>query len=217
MGSRNLVGYVLVVASASSLAAANLVTNPGFESGTTGWTTWGSTITKSTEQMRGGSCSCLNTARAYDWQGCVQDLTGKFTVGTTYRVSAWVRMRTRVGERGMILIQRTDSSGVSYFGSEDPLVSSDAWTPLVLYYAHNGTNITGLNLYIIAAGTTDDFFVDDVTVESVYDPQAVGIDLSVANGAVTQRGSGFLFGLSARNRAGCLPTQPSPLRRPRIQ
>jgi len=201
MGSRNLVGYVLVVASASSLAAANLVTNPGFESGTTGWTTWGSTITKSTEQMRGGSCSCLNTARAYDWQGCVQDLTGKFTVGTTYRVSAWVRMRTRVGERGMILIQRTDSSGVSYFGSEDPLVSSDAWTPLVLYYAHNGTNITGLNLYIIAAGTTDDFFVDDVTVESVYDPQAVGIDLSVANGAVTQRGSGFLFGLSATDPA----------------
>jgi hypothetical protein len=192
---------VLLVLWPLSLFAANLMTNPGFESGTSGWTTWGSAITASSEQKRSGSYSCLNTARTADWQGCVQDLTGKLTVGTTYRISAWLRLRNTVGQKGQLTIQRTDASGVNYFGSDAPLVSNDAWTPVVLYYAHSGTAITGVNLFITTPGGTNDFFVDDVTVESAYDPQAVGVDLAVTNGPVTQRGSGFLFGLSATDPA----------------
>ncbi len=202
--------FVLLAMGATDASAANLVTNPGFEGGVGGWTTWGSAISASAEQRRSGVSSCLNTGRTADWQGCVQDLNGKLTVGKGYRISAWLRLRNVAGERGQLTLQRTDAAGVSYFGTDAPLVSNDAWTPVVLHYTHAGTAVTGVNLFITTPGSTNEFFADDVTVETVYDPQAVAVDLSQTRGAVTQCGSGFLFGLSAADPAAAFyePLKP---------
>lgn len=87
----------LVIATAStSVAMANIITNPGFESGMTGWTTnpsfaWGSSTQHvmfgSFDAVNGagfncGSTNCLDpTVGAYLYQ----DLAT--TVGTTYTVS----------------------------------------------------------------------------------------------------------------------------------
>jgi len=193
---------ILLLAGMGKSLAVNVALNAGFETGnTTSWSTWGSTIAASTEQKRTGSFSCLNTARTADWQGSVQDLNGKLTSGLTYRITAWLRLRTTAGLRGQLTIQRTDSAGVSYYGSDTPLLSDDAWTPVILYYTHGGTSVTGLNLYITTPGALVEFFVDDVIVETVYDPQALAVDLSATGAAATQRATGFLFGVS-----GTLPS-----------
>ncbi|MEO7297779.1 MAG: carbohydrate binding domain-containing protein [Verrucomicrobiota bacterium] len=194
-----------VLGAVPELLADNAVTNSGFENGTSGWTTYGSVITATSEQKHSGNSSCLNTARSFYWQGCVQDLTGKLTVGVTYRVSAWVRLKNAVAETVQMLMVTKDILGDHYFGSEDPLVSNDAWTPLVFYYTNSVIGITNTTLSVYAGPSSAqffvEFFVDDVVVESVYAPQAVEVDLSVNQGAVTQCGSGFLFGLSATDPA----------------
>ena len=188
--------FSILLAGLGQALAVNVATNPGFESGTINWTTWGSTIAASTEQKRTGTNSCLNTARTSDWQGAVQDLNGKLTLGSTYRITAFLRLRNTAGIRGQLTIQRTDTAGVSYYGSDTPLLSDTDWTPVILYYTHGGTSVTGINLYCTTPGSLVEFFVDDVTVETIYDAQAVSVDLSATGAATSQSATGFLFGVS---------------------
>jgi len=186
-----------VIGGAVGVSAANLLTNPGFETeNLTGWTTWGSAITQTPEQKHGGSYSCLNTARTADWQGCVQDLTGKLTVGVTYRVEAWMRLRNAASASAQILIKTTYGGADHYAASPATLVFNSAWTRLVFSYTHAGSGTIITYFYAVAGQSTVEFFVDDVALEVTYDPQAAVVDLSTNLGPATPRASGFLFGVS---------------------
>ena len=90
-----LTGLLILALSVGTLYgdAANILTNPGFESGTTGWSAFGGSFTTVTSNPSPHSGS--RSGRAYDrtstWNGILQDVLSKMTVGQTYNVSAWVR------------------------------------------------------------------------------------------------------------------------------
>lgn len=76
----------------------NLIDNPGFESGATnGWGNMGSSIAASSSHVHDGNYSCLCANRTQNWQGPVQDITGKVVNGKTYQCSAWVRTANSPG------------------------------------------------------------------------------------------------------------------------
>ncbi|MHC4232814.1 MAG: carbohydrate binding domain-containing protein, partial [Planctomycetota bacterium] len=78
-------------------ADANVLTNPGFEDGTTGWSGFGCSIDTVTDPVYSGSASGRGYDRAAAWQGPQQDMLGKIVEGATYQVSAWVRTSTAAG------------------------------------------------------------------------------------------------------------------------
>lgn len=68
----------------------NLLSNPGFEDGTTGWMGWGATLSASTERVRTGSGAAVASGRSDTWSGAAQDIFSKVEPGGTYLASFWV-------------------------------------------------------------------------------------------------------------------------------
>ncbi|MGD0248855.1 MAG: carbohydrate binding domain-containing protein [Candidatus Limnocylindrales bacterium] len=66
-----------------------MLTDGNIESGTTGWSVFGSgTISANTSVVHGGSRSLLITGRTASWNGISQGLTSKVTSGRSYARSA---------------------------------------------------------------------------------------------------------------------------------
>ena len=83
-----IAALVLVAVSAPPAAAANLLTNAGFESGTlSGWSCSGGSVV--TSPVRSGSHALAGNATASDNARCTQ--TVSVIPNTAYTVSAWVR------------------------------------------------------------------------------------------------------------------------------
>ncbi|MCP3904433.1 MAG: hypothetical protein GY715_12465 [Planctomycetes bacterium] len=70
-------------------AAMNLLSNPGFEDGTTHWIGFFASINEYTPWSHGGARSIAVTNRAASWAGAYQDVTGHLVSGKTYRFRVW--------------------------------------------------------------------------------------------------------------------------------
>ena len=74
-------------------ADLNILTNPGFEAGTTaGWDDRNCTIAVSTDQTHGGSYSGLASGRTATWQGIKHSILGKLNNEQTCTISGYVRL-----------------------------------------------------------------------------------------------------------------------------
>jgi hypothetical protein len=75
---------------ASPAAAANILVNPGFESGLTGWTCSSSAAAQAvTSPVHGGTRALRATPQGSDTARCQQTVTVQ--PNTTYQLSAWVQ------------------------------------------------------------------------------------------------------------------------------
>ncbi len=158
--------------------AANLLNNPGFESGSTGgWTCWGGKLTAvsgSTEagSVHGGSCCALMSGRTQTWQGPVQSLVGVLQRGKSYRFSAWIKLQIKTSDAAAITIAQTDASASAtrYHGVARATVYGDRWTCLSGVFTLSVKEpLTALNFYIEGPQAGVGFYLDDVTAEEVSD------------------------------------------------
>src|SRR5215469_4695098 len=86
-----VIGFIL---HAGMAAAQNLVTNPGFETGSISpWASFGGSITLTVEsaQVHSGSDAEVS-GRTQTYEGISQQLLSALTPGQTYNVSAWVML-----------------------------------------------------------------------------------------------------------------------------
>src|SRR5262245_50858409 len=73
-------------------ASGNLLSNPGLESGTTGWTAFGAgTVASNTSVVHGGAQSLLRAGRTASWNGPAQSVTSVLTNNSSYTTSVWMR------------------------------------------------------------------------------------------------------------------------------
>jgi endo-1,4-beta-xylanase len=168
-----LAAALLVLFSRSDGLAQNLLQNPGFESGTGGWSGWGGvSFSSSTAQPRTGSRSALVTNRTDAWNGVVQSLLGVLQPTNTYQISAWVRLVSGGNQPVLLTMQKVDGSGTSYQTVASGTGQSGGWVQLVGGYTHtvNGT-VTALNLYMEGPAAGVDFYADDFVV-APYDWKA---------------------------------------------
>lgn len=68
----------------------NLLVNPGFEEGTTGWMAWGSSLATVTSPVHGGASAGYVTDRSESWHGAAQEVYARVEPGATYFASIWV-------------------------------------------------------------------------------------------------------------------------------
>ncbi|MEJ5260648.1 MAG: carbohydrate binding domain-containing protein [Anaerohalosphaeraceae bacterium] len=148
-------------------ANANVLVNPGFESGTAGWTARGCTISAVTSPVRSGTYSARATGRTATWQGIQQTLMDKVVVGQTYQISGYVRVST-ASAPVIVSIQKTDGNGTTYTNVASGTANNTGWVYLSGNYTVtvSGT-LTELWVYFEGPASGVDLFVDDA---SVYGP-----------------------------------------------
>lgn len=167
-----VVAVMLALAGLPGLAQ-NLMTNPGFESGTTGWSAFGpATLTAATAQSHSGSRAGYLTNRTDSWHGINQSVRTVLQPTTMYLISAWVRLANSTNHNVMLTMQKTDAGGTTYTTVASGLATSTNWTQLSGSYTLNVTGtLTNLNLYMEGPPAGVAFYADDFQVEA-YDWKA---------------------------------------------
>jgi GH35 family endo-1,4-beta-xylanase len=164
-----VIGFCLL-ACLSRAPGQNLLQNPGFESGTSGWFGWGPvSFTAGTNQPHSGVRSALVANRTDTWNGVAQSLEGVVQPGITYRITAWVRLVSGSSQPVRLTVQKVDGSGTSYATVTSGTAQSSQWTLLSGGYSLSITgSLTDLNLYLEGPAAGVDFYADDFAVEA-YD------------------------------------------------
>ena len=148
-------------------AQSNLLSNGGFESGnTTGWVTWGSTLTASATAARTGSFGGLVTNRNFDWRTAVINALPLVTAGKTYQFSAWVRLGSPGTTSSVaVIVAQHDTNPRSFLGIASGTANSTGWTELrgEFTYSPAGT-ATELSIYFQCADLTSPLHIDDAVL-----------------------------------------------------
>jgi len=170
-GKSNFVAIlILCLILGQASAAVNVLANPGFESGTTGWSGYGCTFTSTTALYRSGVQSGYATGRTATWNGIVQSLTGKMEAGKTYNVSGWIRLEGAASNPVSVTIKKVDGSGTNYTHVRDSTGYDDRWTQLYGQYTLNvsGT-LASLDIYFEGPAVGVNYYLDDVNVAEAGD------------------------------------------------
>jgi len=164
---------LLLLAGATSATAQNLLSNPGFESGTTGWSGWGAvTLTSSTALPHTGSRSALVQNRTATWNGVGRSVLGLLQPTNTYRLSAWARLVSGGPQPIKLTMHKVDGGGTAYDQVASGTASATNWTRLFGGYVLPSTGaLTALNLYLEGPPAGVSLYADDFLVEA-YDWRA---------------------------------------------
>jgi hypothetical protein len=170
---KNFVSW-LVLTVLMSLAPAygdtNVLVNPGFEDGTNGWSGRGCKIEAVKSPVHNGTGAAKAFGRTETWQGIKQSLLGKVVNGSTYKLSAWVRLENSAGDAVIMSVEVNDGSGASYSNINNTTAVKDEWVQLTGEYTPNAAGtLKTLDLYFEGPMADVNFFVDDVIV---YGPTA---------------------------------------------
>ncbi len=152
----------------STPQAGNLLSNPGFETGTTeGWYSFGesASLAISTVKVHTGTYSGLSSNRVEDWNGPGLDLLGIMSAGKTYELSIWVTMDNAASATLKATVKKVDGNGEGYAPLESATVTGSAWTQLGGFYTFEPTGtVTELVLYVEGGAVGASYFADDAYV-----------------------------------------------------
>ncbi len=173
----------------------NLVADPSFESGVSGWFAQGAvTISATTAAAHSGAQSARVTGRTATWNAMAYDLNGRAQAGTSYETGGWVRVGGVAGADVYLTAKITCQGGSTEFRRlAAASATSTGWAQL------DGTlavpacaSFTDLYVYFESSSATADIYVDDVSIRQ----QLAGFGPNlIANGAFETSTSGwFGFG-----------------------
>jgi hypothetical protein len=150
---------------ASAYGDTNVLVNPGFESGTDGWSGRNCAIEAVSTPVHSGSGSAKASGRDADWQGIKQSVFGKMVDGKTYQISGWVRLENATSDTIIVSVEQQDESGTSYHNVARATVTDSNWVQLSGNFTLNvnGT-LSVLDVYFEGPAPGVNFFVDDVNV-----------------------------------------------------
>jgi endo-1,4-beta-xylanase len=144
--------------------SSNFLTNADMESGTTGWTVFGSgTLSSDTTQFHGGARSLKISGRTAAWNGIAQNVAvANFpTSGQNYTVSVWVRSQSGT-PTARATLRLTAGSTTTFITMASAGVNASGWTLLsgTRSVTWSGT-LTGVLFYVETAAGTDNLYIDD--------------------------------------------------------
>ncbi|KUL27905.1 endo-1,4-beta-xylanase [Actinoplanes awajinensis] len=139
-----------------------------FEDGTVqGWAGRSAeTLAASATVAHGGTRSLSITGRTATWQGPSLSVLDTFEKGTSYTISAWVRMAEGSDNARLSVERRTAGTATYETVVGNTAVTSGGWVNLTGRYTL-ATDVDFLSVYIETASTTGSFYLDDVTASYV--------------------------------------------------
>ncbi len=143
-------------------ALSNLISNSDFESGTSGWFRFGSpTISTTTSQAFSGSQSLQTTGRTQNFEGPAIDLVGVLQPGSTYSLSARVRVSTSA-ETVQATLQVVCPGGDQFPTIGSVSAVNTGWATLSGSITVPNCPASALRLYFQGPGSGVDIFIDQV-------------------------------------------------------
>lgn len=145
----------------------NLISNSGFESGTSNWQTQGPAEISVVEEPKfSGEKSLLVANRTEGWQGVRQDILGDLFRDKDYFVCCRIKLKeaSEIPVTADIEIKQIDDQGTKYIRIAEYEVNSTEWT-LIRGGFRLGYNGSLTELQIIINGSeTHDFYLDEVSI-----------------------------------------------------
>ncbi|MEV1121870.1 family 43 glycosylhydrolase [Actinosynnema sp. NPDC049800] len=170
----------LAATPAATAAEPNLITNPGFEDGLTGWTVNSGNATdgavlSTTADAHSGSGAVQVTNRKTTGSGPAQDLAGKVQAGKTYTVTAWVKYENAASPATKQFFVTMHYGGSTYTNLGTGTVPRGQWGLLQgTFTIPAGQSVTTPRVFVETPWTADpgaapathlmDFKVDDVVL-----------------------------------------------------
>ncbi|MCJ7778772.1 MAG: carbohydrate binding domain-containing protein [Sedimentisphaerales bacterium] len=156
---------LLFLSLASAYGNTNILVNPGFESGTDGWSGRSCQIEAVTSVAHSGSGSAKATGRTANWQGVKQSVFDKMVNGNTYRISGWVRLENAASAPVALSVEQQDGRGTHYHNVASATATDSNWVLLSgnLTLDVNGT-LSFLDVYFEGPAADVNFYVDDANV-----------------------------------------------------
>jgi hypothetical protein len=142
----------------------NLLTNPGFEDGTTGWFSHASFSTVSSP-VRSGSAAGEASNRTENWMGVRQTVTSQLSNNGqgTYDVSGFVRLGSGTGDARVTLLVE-DDNGATYYTNTSTAVDDSSWTEVADSLNVSWSGLDNAELYFETDGSLADLYVDDASM-----------------------------------------------------
>jgi GH35 family endo-1,4-beta-xylanase len=140
---------------------ANFAGNPGFETGTEGWSSFGATISQTSAFVHSGSFAGLASARTADWQG----IAFSYPAGAGNYSASLFALQNSVTGFPFILSVKLTCGGVDSF----PTVATasgapGAWVQLAgTFSVPSGCTVADLYLHQNGGSVFPDLYVDDLT------------------------------------------------------
>ncbi len=161
-----VVVLMLFFTSISIHAQTNLLSNGGFESGTSGWSVWGATLSVSSD-AHSGSSAALVSNRMNPWDAIVVDVKDKLVNGQEYVLGAWIKLSGPAVNLRATLGITVDgvSSYISFFWTPSPVSGSYVYYTESKIISWTGF-LEGANLYFETESVGDvysDYLIDDVS------------------------------------------------------
>lgn len=164
--------FTVFLSLAASYGDSNVLINPGFEDGITGWTDRNCSIDTVGDPVYSGSLSGRAYNRTATWQGIKQSMLDKMEPGETYKISGYVRLEEGASPDNVgITVQQNDSNGTQYIPVSWSTAYDDSWTHLFGEFTLNVTGmLTSLDVYFEGPADEVAFYVDDANVDG---PEAI--------------------------------------------
>ncbi len=152
----------------ATVSGGNLLSNPGFESGTTGWFGFGpSTLTTVTSPVATGSQAARTSGRNYTYASVGRNITSLLQTNGQGNYTANGKFRLASGSDGVRLrLKITDGSGTRYLAFNSAVtVGNGAYTSLggTLNITWTGT-LSAAELYFQTNATLVDVYADDMSL-----------------------------------------------------
>lgn len=145
--------------SSANETPVNLVSNPGFESGLTGWGSWGGTQTINTTNVHGGTKSMQFTGEG----GLSQTLTTGFVAGSTYTLSAWCVIPDGATASAYIGLQSVDGANVKTTQTSSVITNSSSFEKHEVTFTVPVGTVT-LAAFVYQEGGTTTIIADDFSL-----------------------------------------------------
>jgi hypothetical protein len=160
---------------------ANLLTNPGIESGLTGYSDAGTcTLDGSVAEPRNGLKSLWSRSRLDRTAGPRQNVLGKISSGKSYYAEAWVRMSTTVEAPRISLVAKNNgdllglgSWEVTFRATAQPVGLEWTKVHVTLNPSWSGTPDSAY-WRIETSNSSQDFGIDDVKLIESATPAVLG-------------------------------------------
>lgn len=160
---------LMVMLFACAYGDNNILTNPGFERGKSGWFDRTCAIEFVSSPVHGGTGAVKVIKRLANWQGVKQSVFGKLVQGKIYKVSGWVRLDNAKSDTVALSFEQQDDSGTKYIGVARAAATDSNWT---LVSGEFTLKVTGtlavLDVYFEGPAPGVNFYVDDA---NVYGPE----------------------------------------------
>jgi endo-1,4-beta-xylanase len=158
----------VMAAHAADDPAPTIVLTSDFEDGTgQGWGGRSAEVLAGTTAVaHGGTHSLAVSGRTAAWNGPALSVLGTFAKGTSYTISAWVRLADGSDQARLSVERRTGDTPTYETVVGDTAVTAGGWVNLTGRYTLSA-DVDFLSLYVETASTTASLYLDDVTASYV--------------------------------------------------